>query len=155
MFQHYALSSHALTCALLTLAACRSVLGLTPIFGAKLTVDHLIKIFLQLIRPGRRPIRRSANGGLQTGGVHRVTNVPPFDDPIGVRNMLKAQQISMNLYTILPPGLYTRVGYPMTDGASGTRGGPLHAFGVGRGCVSTTPSAVWNPGPPYTTLLKY
>jgi len=41
-----------------------SVLGLTPIFGAKLTVDHLIKIFLQLIRDESPEVRLKLIGTL-------------------------------------------------------------------------------------------
>merc|ERR1719198_2654046 len=41
-----------------------SVLGLTPIFGASLTVDYLIKIFLQLIRDESPEVRLKLIGTL-------------------------------------------------------------------------------------------
>lgn len=41
-----------------------SVLGLTPIFGAKLTVDHLVSIFLQLIRDESPDVRLRLIGTL-------------------------------------------------------------------------------------------
>jgi len=88
-----------------------SVLGLTPIFGAKLTVDHLIDIFLHLIRDESPEVRLKLIGTL--GELSSVVDVDVLSQSLlpSIKELGKDRQWRVRLAVIdCMPSLSTYLG---------------------------------------------
>jgi len=77
-----------------------SVLGLTPIFGVKLTVDYLINIFLHLIRDESPEVRLKVIGTL--GELSSVVGIDPLSQSLlpSIKELAKDRQWRVRLAVI-------------------------------------------------------